>query len=291
MKRAVLMLVALIFIISALSGCHIYDDRNDAGTSDDATESNIEKTETENNIEKPETEIAVKFMRFNREFDSYISYKKIPRGDFASSLIDVLEGMSETGQTVDKISDQTIDESPSNLPVEAGTMWIEANSKIYRINSDFTQICRVEGHLGKGYVLSSSEAIRTYIKEIWYYYPRDYYIGTYTKKRNVINIEHVYSSYSSVSVDIKNIEVINDYRPTNKITLELLSDKDQTVSVDLDCSQSNDNLAEGDQENVSLKAGIPKTVELSFGGWKDSWYWIDILVDNTRINLKIEPQT
>ena len=69
----------------------------------------------------------------------------------------------------------------------------------------------------------------------------------------------------------------------------MISTIDQTISVRLNCSQSDDNLAEGDAKDVTLKAGKAETVELSFGGWKDFNYWIDISVDNTRINLRIEP--
>ena len=82
---------------------------------------------------------------------------------------------------------------------------------------------------------------------------------------------------------------INDYDPANKIILELTSTVDQSVYISLFCSQSGDNLAEGDAKDLTLQAGKPETVELTFGGWKDFNYWIDIKVDNTRINLRIEP--
>lgn len=231
---------------------------------------------------------AIKMMLFN--WDGYgISTKWIATCDLAYSIIDALEEMRETGETVDKISDDVVNENTTQPPIECGTMWIELGSKIYRMDRNSTQLCRVEGHLGKGYVMDASEQLKKMINDAWQYHPYDYYTGSYNNETNKIEINHVYDAPTDVHVHIKEVEVVNDYDPKNKITIELISTIDQTISVRLNCSQSDDNLAEGDAKDVTLKAGKAETVELSFGGWKDFNYWIDISVDNTRINLRIEP--
>ena len=127
------------------------------------------------------------------------------------------------------------------------------------------------------------------ISDAWQYHPYDYYTGSYNNRTDVTELYHVYNAPSDVRVHIKKVDVINDYDPQNKITVELISSADQTVHISLLCSQSGDNLAEGDQKDVALKAGRAEIIELSFGGWKNFDYWIDISVHNTRINLRIEP--
>ena len=231
---------------------------------------------------------AIKMMRFN--WDGYgISTKWIATCDLAYSIIDAVEELTETGETVKKISDAVVDENSTELPIERGTLWLEIGSKIYRIDPDFEQLCRVDGHLGRGYVMNTSEQFKKMIIDAWQYHPYDYYAGSYNNETNEIKLNHVYNAPSTVQVQIKKVEIVNDYDPKNKITLELISTVDQSVSISLLCSQSNDNLAYGDRKEIVLTAKEPETVELTFGGWKDFSYRIDISVDNTRINLRIEP--
>ena len=252
----------------------------------------IEKYIEENLIQAENTDsgyqAAIKMMRYN--WDGYgISTKWIETSDLVYSIIDAAEKLTETGETVEKISDAVVDENSTELPIERGTLWLEIGSKIYRIDPDFEQLCRVDGHLGSGYVMNASEQFKKTIIDAWQYHPYDYYAGSYNNDINEIKLNHVYNAPSTVQVQIKKVEIVNDYDPKNKITLELISTVDQSVSISLLCSQSNDNLADGDRKEIVLTAEEPETVELTFGGWKDVSYWIDISVDNTRINLRIEP--
>lgn len=252
----------------------------------------IEKYIEENLIQAENTDSgyqsAIKMMRYN--WDGYgISTKRIETSDLVYAIIDAAEKLTETGETVEKISDAVVDENSTELPIERGTLWLEIGSKIYRIDPDFEQLCRVDGHLGRGYVMNASEQFKKMIINAWQYYPYDYYAGNYNNETNEIKLNHVYNAPSTVQVQIKKVEIVNDYDPKNKITLELISTVDQSVSISLLCSQSNDNLADGDRKEIVLTAEEPEAVELTFGGWKDFNYWIDISIDNTRINLRIEP--
>ena len=168
-------------------------------------------------------------------------------------------------------------------------MWIEVDNKIYRLTPDLSQISLVETHFGKGKILEMTDALKTDINNAWHYHPYDYYSGTYINESDELVINHVYEADSSIQIQVKKIEVENKYHPTNKITVELVSTIDQTVDVRVDCYRSDDDLDGGDYKELTLKAGKKQTVELNFGGWENSDFWITISADNTRINLRIEP--
>ena len=230
----------------------------------------------------------IHFIQYN--WDGYgTSVKWVGACDLAYSIIDAVEKMTETGEIIEKISDDAVDETATVLPIEPGTLWFSVGSKIYRIDPNYTKVCRVDGHLGKGYVMNASEQFKKMISAAWQYHPYDYYIGSYNNETRVLELNHVYDAPSDVHVHIKKVEVVKDHDPQNKITLELISAVDQAKYISLFCCQGEDNLAAGDGRDVVLKAGKEETVELSFGGWKDFTYWIYISVDNTHISLRIEP--
>ena len=233
-------------------------------------------------------ETTVKFMQYT--WDGWgVSTKTVSTCDIAYAIIDELEKMTETGEKIAKISNQVVEPGAAQLPVERGTMWLEVGSKIYRIDGDSKKICRVDTHLGRGYLLDAPDSFFTLVNNAWQYHPYDYYTGSYNNDTDEIVLNNVYSAESTVGVNIKKVEIVNEHHPTNKITLELQSTTDQTTHVDLRCQRSDDDLDAGDYKNITLKAGETETVELSFGGWKDSDFWIYIIVDNTKICLRIEP--
>ena len=229
----------------------------------------------------------IRLMQYS--WDGYgISTKSISTCELAYSIIDALEAASETGKTVDFISNEIVDESAGKLPITPGTQWIEVGDKLYRIDPQFKTLCRMESHLGNGVELTMSEELQTLLRNAWYYHPFDYYSGTYQRKTNKLELHHRYTALSAVQVSIQTVCVEKSYDPNNTITLQLKSPVDQTVRVTLDCYQSDDNLASGDWKEITLKANQTETVELTFSGWEYN-YWIDLKVDNTLISLKIEP--
>jgi len=218
-----------------------------------------------------------------------ISVKDITSGDVADAIIKALGTAKETGKTEKKISNDVLEVGGGDYPAERGTMWIEVDNKIYRLTPDLSQISLVGTHFGKGQLLEMTDTLKNDINDAWYYHPYDYYSGTYINESDELVINHVYEADSTVQIQIKKFEVENKYHPTNKITVELLSSTDQTISVRVDCYRSDDDLDGGDFKEITLKAGKAHTAELSFGGWENSDYWITISADNTRINLRIEP--
>ena len=230
------------------------------------------------------------FDLFRYTWDGWgISTKSIVSYDIGYRVGNALRTMKETGETVSKISDDVLKIGGGEYPIERGTMWIECDDKIYRLTPDLSQICLVETHFGAGKVLEMTDAFKSDIAGAWQYYPYDYYLGTYNKGDKAVELKNVFKADSSIGISVKDIYVESEWNPKNTITIELVSTEDQSVRVNLDCSQSEDNLAEGDTKTVELKKDVPQTVELSFGGWPSYPYWIYINAGNTNVNININP--
>lgn len=218
-----------------------------------------------------------------------ISQKTVGACDVAYNIIDALKAMKETGETVPKISDEVFEIYGGPYSAERGTMWIESGNKIYRLTPDLSQICLVETHFGEGKVLEITDAFKTNVNNAWHYVPYDYYKGTYNKGDYTVDLESVFKSGSTVQLSIKKIQIESGYDPTNTITVELISSVDQEVNIKLHCQQSDDNLAAGDYKTLQLKKGEPTTVDLTFGGWPNSTYWVYIEADFTKAEITINP--
>ena len=119
-------------------------------------------------------------------------------------------------------------------------------------------------------------------------YTCDFYSGKYVRETDTLELDHTFSAESNVRVSVNKIELDDSIEPANKITLELTSTVDQTQTISL-TSQSGDVIFEGDSKVVVLKAGQAQSVELNFGGWQKYRYVIGISVDNTRLELVIDP--
>ncbi len=208
-------------------------------------------------------------------------------GAFAQTLMESLDNLQATEEYVKKISDRAIQDGSVgiDLPTERGTMWIEARNKIYRIKPDYSQICLVESHLGKGQILILSEQCRTEIHDAWFYWPYDCWDGIYENGK--LDVYHRYAADTNITAAIKNIYVENTDDPENFLRVELLSSIDQSLSISLICQQSDDNLARGDRKEVSLKAGEPQELEMTFGGFRHRSYYVTFLAGNTKLYITI----
>ena len=240
------------------------------------------------NAENSVDNASVKLIQYRWDMPG-VSEKTVSDCELAYSIIAALDSAAETGETVAKISNKALDDNSGVQLADPGTMWIEANGKIYRLDPSLTQLCRVDKHLGKGKVLNMSGELRTMIANAWSYHPYDYYNGIYTNKTDTLEIKRVYASPSAVQIEIQKLDIKNEYHPTNSITLELRTKQNIGTAVSLHCQRSDDDLDAGDYKEIFLEADVPQTIELTFGGWPDSSYWIYITADNTRIELKINP--
>ncbi|MGM9643329.1 MAG: hypothetical protein ACI3XI_08985 [Eubacteriales bacterium] len=234
------------------------------------------------------TEAGFKMLRYN--WDGWgISQKEIKTCDLAYAVIDSLSGLHETGETVPKISNDTLDESSGELPVTRGTVWIDCGSVgMFRLNREMTEICKVEAPFGEGKILEMTDTLRELLEQAWFYYPYDCWYGKY--ENGSLTLEQFFKADSAVdSVVIDSIHIENTYEPHNKIVLSIRSSESKIIGVSLRCQQSGDNLAAGDFKDIVLTEGKETKAELTFGGFKDVTYYVTIFIDNTRISLTVKP--
>ncbi len=241
---------------------------------------------TEMATEIPEDEILVNYYYYH---PMYIDYKTVSDAEIVTRIVNGIKNAKPTGEIANQIADKTYSiDDIYKLDIPMYTLWLEIDSQIYRIDRDIRTIACVDGLFGEGYYLEFSNELRKDILDAWQFHPYDYYSGKYKNSQNTFQIEHKYEAYSSVSLYVKSIDADDTSGVSNKIVLEVISDKDQTVEIVLDCRQSDDVLTEGDHKSLTLKAGVAQTVELSFGGFSYR-YWIDICVDNTWMFIIIDP--
>lgn len=239
-------------------------------------------------------ETHIEMMRY--AWDSWgLNGKEIAFDEPAYSIIDALAGLKETGEIAPALSDETVD-LPSmvgynvGLSAPPGTMWIRSSGKIYRLDPEMKQLCRVETYMGEGRVLEFTEELKHLIVCAWEYYPYDYYSGTFNEKTRELTLSNVYSKPSSVSVRVTGIKLADEYdrvAKKNRITVELVSDRDQYVTVFAQCRQSEDNIGMGEQKQISMRAGEAKTVELAFSGWMEFNFQVSVTAGNTYVNIDI----
>lgn len=218
------------------------------------------------------------------------SYKDIA-GAVAERILSLLAALPETNETQSELSHAEDFPQPGNtceLPAERGTLWVEADGKIYRIDPELTEIALVKPHLGKGTILGDAEVCLDEIGNALWYWPWDCWNGTY--QGGNLTMEHKYAAETTVTVNMVRMNVTNDYHPENSMTVELISTVDQMVTVSVECQRSSDDQAGGEKKTVELVAGKPTTVDLSFGGFKNSNYDVIIFVDNTRVSLRVDPR-
>lgn len=277
MKRVLLIFAVVFICLFAFWGCGKTPSDNDAETQPDTLG------------EESLTNADIKIMQHS--WDGWgVSTKTIPASDITKSIIDELVKMTETGEIVAEVSEGTLDEyfdNYENSSLARGTMWLEVGSRIYRISPALTEICRVDTHLGEGRVLGITDKFKTLVRDVWQYYPYNYYKGKYIKSTGDMTLKRVFSADSTIEINIKKIEIEEGFAPENKITLGLVSTIDQIVEINLHCQQSDDNLAGGDRKEIALSMREEREIELGFGGWDNSNFRIYITADNTRLELEI----
>jgi len=281
MKKFTLMMLALLLAFSCFCfvGCE--------------PEPNLDVEYLPDSIKKPvgdgDSDATVKIIQYT--WDGWgTSYKDI-KGATAEKISSLLAALPETNETQKALSltkDFPKPGTACDLPAERGTMWVEANGKIYRLAANTKEIVLVKKHLGKGTVLGNVEECLTEINNAWSYWPWDCWNGTYQGGK--LTMEHKYAAETTVTVSIVSMNVINDHHPENSMTVELISTVDQTVTIKVTCQHSSDNLSGGDNQTVELVAGEPTKVDLSFGGFNDTIYDVVITAGNTRASLRVDPR-
>lgn len=288
MRKKLALLLAVCLLLICASGC-LSNNATEPSTTPSTTSTTAPATPNSNQDYK-DPNAKITFLQY--AWDGWgISVKYLGESEVTDRIITALDTMKETGETVKKISNDVISigSVSKSLPVERGTMWMEIGDNIYRLTPDLSQLCLVETHFGKGKVLAITDEFKTDVNSAWNYAPYDYFIGAYHQGDETVELMNVFQAASTVKLSIKDIKVEREYHPQNTITVELLSTIDQEVTINLRCQQSDDNMALGSSKSVSLEKDTATTVELTFGGWPNTYYWIYIKVANTRAEIEIQP--
>ena len=143
----------------------------------------------------------------------------------------------------------------------------------------------LEHHTG---LLSYSGELVQLLNELWTYYPRNTLYGTYSGTD--IELKRVFEDEGTLFLDIKSIETSSDATPenaVNSITVTVTSQEDTTLKIEAVPQNENGEFAKTSNKTVTLEKGTPKEVTLTFGGWQDKTYDLNVIADTARIHLKL----
>ena len=276
MKKIVFAFLLILICASLLLSCN------------NADSDNIPDTDT---ISHSGYEAGFTMLRYN--WSGYgIGQKEISACDLSDAIIDCLSNLQETGSVTPKISNDTVNEFTGELPIERGTVWIECEALgLFRLNPEMTEICKVKTHLGKGKVLQITDTLKELLRQAWYYHPYDYWSGAY--ENGTVSLQQEYKSDSVVEwVEIESIHIENEHHSeNNKISLHIRANESKAVKVCLKSYQSDDNLGSIETKEIELINGDVTTVDFTFNGFYNDPYWVSITIDNTKINLEIDPKS
>lgn len=234
-------------------------------------------------------ETGFKMLRYTYGYG--VRQKEIGNCDLGYAIIDCLSKLQKTGDVIPQISEDEINEFASELPIARGTVWIECGSiGLYRLNPQMTEICKLQTHLGEGEVLQMTDTLKELLYLAWYYHPYDYWSGTY--ENGTITLQQAYKADSVVElVEIESIHIENKMYPeNNKITLCIRANENETVKARFASYQSDDNRGSEYIKEIALIKGKETTVEFTFYGFYNCPYGVSIQIDNTQINLNINPK-
>ena len=235
---------------------------------------------------------AEKSVRLGRfAWDGYgVGYKEIDSCDLGYAIMACLEGLEETEDIAPEISEGAIEDFGWDLPVERGTVWIECGSiGLFRLDPEMTEICKVERHLGEGKVMKMTDTLHELLRQAWGYYPYDSWRGSYQNGK--VTLKQEYKADSCVEwVEIDDMKIENvPHSDQNTVTLRILANESKSAEIVLDSYQSEDNRGSYEIKEIRLVKGKDTTVSFTFYGFPYPYY-VSITVDNTRIELAVDPK-
>lgn len=217
-------------------------------------------------------------------------------GESAELLARLIGSLKETEEIVPAICDAPWDGEMQDLPeeVEAGTHWYQIGDTIYREthslnpNGDnmLQTLAKVTSHYSEGVVLETADEFWRMFNLISSFHPMAYYTGSYAD--GTLTITHAYPGVDDITVTVKDLEFGTkdlEVLRGNKITLEITAPTDREITIRINSRHSVDLLGSMDSQTVTLTAGKPRTVTLTFDGWDEWIYTVDISAQNTAISI------
>lgn len=244
--------------------------------------------ENASSVSETTTETGFKMLRYS--WDGYGVGQKEIKGDLGYAIIDCLTKLQETGDVISEISKDVVNENSGRLPITSGTVWIDCGSVgLFRLNPEMTEICKVQTHLGEGKVLQMTDTLEELLGQAWYYYPYDFWSGTY--ENDAVTLRQIFKADSAIEwIEIESMYIENELESQNSITLHIWANESKTVEAHFLSSRSSDDLGSFDTKEIELVKGEKTIVEFTFRGFYDSTYWAYITIDNTKIDLTINPK-
>lgn len=218
-----------------------------------------------------------------------INVKEI-QGNVGGELVAKLSSLVKSGEKSKKISDEPFSFQHSEkcyAPVD--TFWIKTTDGIYRIMPD-GEVSKCTDYYSEGDVLELDDGFFDYINDLWKYYPRNTLVCIYDG--NEITSRRVFEGDSEVSIELLSINLSPDAsvdNTANEITVKISSKTDKNVIVEAVPQNAANEFADIQTQNVQLKANTPSTLTLKFGGWKNEAYDVNVIVDDARLHVKINP--
>ena len=270
---------------------------NEETTATDTSPENEETTEPETTdvLDPPISADLTRIRQYT--WDGWgISNKKLDE-KAAVSLIKRLRTLQPTGEYTEALASGTMAEGYDiDVPetVKRGTYWIEAEGKVYRVSPDLDAIWLVDRHYGSGEKLHAESDFFDVFYDLWKYHPYDSYVAFY--EGDELTVKHAYEATSPVRVEIVKLEpdfLTDDIDATDKaqhkITLRITATEDIQTRISLGAQYSDDHRMMGDGADLSLKAGVPQTITLTYPGRLSWGFEVHISIENVRIYLYHRP--
>ncbi|MBE6557492.1 MAG: hypothetical protein E7661_00525 [Ruminococcaceae bacterium] len=263
----------------------------------------VEELETEEVVE-PETEdmgnpsVPVGIVRIRQyTWDGWGISNKTLDPKASARLLEKLQKLIPIDEYAESLATETMSDVYDNVvpeSVERGTCWIETSEHIYRLSPELDAIWLVDRHYGGGQRLAAGSDFFDTFSDLWRYHPYDSYVVTY--KNGEFTMNHVYEATSSIRVEIVKLEpdiLTDDIDATDKarhkITLKIMATEDIQTRISLGAKYSDDHLMLGDGADLSLKAGVPQTITLTYPGRLSWGFEVNISIENVRIYLYHRP--
>ena len=223
--------------------------------------------------------------------------RKTILGDGARRVVERLAAMQRTGEIEKKICDaqwddnrQVAEETPE------GTMWIKTENDLFRLNLRKETICKVEMHYGEGVLLKADSDFFTWLEGMRF---APYNTDICYYRDGKLETKHCLAAPTTAIVRVKSVKVADPKEPWEtesgkkywvSVTVEVKSLEDQTIWVSLNPVQVGDNMLSGSGEQLELKKGEVKELQLPLFTHYFRWQGGTIWADNTRVLLMNESE-
>ncbi len=253
-------------------------------------------TEEEDRSDPPISDVTVRLRQYT--WDGWGITSKALDPQAAARLLEKLRALRPTGEYTEALAPGTMaEEYEIDVPgaIERGTYWIEAEGQVYRLSPDLDAIWLVDRHYGSGQKLNADDAFFDIFYDYWQYHPYDSYVVTYEGDEFTVN--HVYEATAPIRVELVELQpdfltddIVASAEAQHKITLRITApEQDIQTRIDLQVQYSDDHLLLGSGVDLTLEAGVPQTVTLTYPGCLSWGFEVNIFIENVRIYLHHRP--